>query len=66
MSAFDRGFIHKSKLKEKIVELETKLEVFNKDIRYCKDRVELRLMNDEIYVLRRCRDLLQELLESEE
>lgn len=58
--------IPKSKAKEKIEELETKLEVFEKDIRYCKDRVELRLMNDEIYVLRRCRDLLQELLESEE
>ena len=61
-----KNSIPKSKAKEKIEELETKLEVFNKDIRYCKDRVELRLMNDEIYVLRRCRDLLQELLESEE
>lgn len=53
----------KSKIKEKIEELETKLKVFEKDIRYCKDKVEARLMNDEIYVLRRCMDLLQELME---
>lgn len=56
-------YIPKSKIKEKIEELETKLKVFEKDIRYCKDKVEARLMNDEIYVLRRCMDLLQELME---
>lgn len=56
-------FIPKSKIKEKIEELETKLKVFEKDIRYCKDRVQARLMNDEIYVLRRCMDLLKELME---
>ena len=55
--------IPKSKIKEKIEELETKLKVFEKDIRYCKDRVQARLMNDEIYVLRRCMDLLKELME---
>lgn len=55
--------IPKSKIKEKIEELETKLKVFEKDIRYCKDKVEARLMNDEIYVLRRCMDLLKELME---
>lgn len=53
----------KSKIKEKIEELETKLKVFEKDIRYCKERVQARLMNDEIYVLRRCLNLLQDLLE---
>ena len=56
-------YIPKSKIKEKMEELETKLKVFEKDIRYCKDRVQARLMNDEIYVIRRCRDLLQELME---
>ena len=65
ISKFNLGdeYIPKSKIKEKIEELETKLKVFEKDIRYCKDRVQARLMNDEIYVLRRCMDLLKELME---
>ena len=60
---YESEIIPKSKIKEKIEELETKLKVFEKDIRYCKERVQARLMNDEIYVLRRCRDLLKELME---
>ena len=59
----ENDYIPKLKVKEKIEELETKLKVFEKDIRYCKDRVQARLMNDEIYVLRRCMDLLKELME---
>ena len=63
---YDCSEAWKEEIREKIEELETRLKVFEKDIRYCKDRVEARLMNDEIYVLRRCRDLLQELLEEKE
>lgn len=46
----EKNYIPKPKIKEKIEELVTKLKVFEKDIRYCKDRVQARLMNDEIYM----------------
>ena len=58
--------ILKEELREKIQELERKITVIEKDIRYSKDRLELRLRSDEIYVTRRCIDLLKDLLKEGE
>lgn len=54
------------KVENKIEELNKRIKQIEKDSKYCSDRAEGRIMSDELYTLKRMRDILQELLESEE
>lgn len=58
--------ISKDKIKDEIKEIETRINQIKKDSNKCVDRVEMRIMSDEIFTLKRIKEKFEKLLKGDD